>query len=263
MADTIRFTDGAGYERLMGAWSRLAGAVFLDWLGAPSGLRWLDVGCGNGAFTSLICERCAPKSVTGVDPSEGQLNYARQRPDTQGAAYLQGDAMALPVGDASFDAATMALSLFFVPDPERGVAELVRATAPGAIVAAYNWAMLDGGFPLAPLGAQMRAMGFPAALPPSVETSRAERMQELWTAAGLQGIETRSIEVQRTFDSFEDWWQICLLSPSAGDRIREQTNEVQADLKERLRRKLTADAQGRITWTARANAVKGCVPAPT
>jgi hypothetical protein len=133
----------------------------------------------------------------------------------------------------------------------------VRATAPGGLVAAYNWAILDGGFPLAPLGAEMRAMGFPAALPPSVDTSRAERMQELWTNAGFTGVETRSIEVQRTFDSFEDWWQICLLSPSAGDRIREQSSQVQAELKERLRGKLTADAQGRITWTARAYAVKG------
>jgi ubiquinone/menaquinone biosynthesis C-methylase UbiE len=258
MADnTIRFNDGAGYERLMGEWSRLAGSVFLDWLDAPPGLRWLDVGCGNGAFTALICERCAPTSVTGVDPSAGQLDYAKQRADTHAASYLQGDAMDLPVADASFDAATMALSLFFVPDPERGVAQLVRATAPGGIVAAYNWAMLDGGFPLAPLGAEMRAMGFPAALPPSVETSRAERMRELWTGAGFTGVETRSIEVQRTFDSFEDWWQICLLSPSAGDRVRAQSSEVQAELKERLRGKLTADAQGRITWTARAYAVKG------
>jgi ubiquinone/menaquinone biosynthesis C-methylase UbiE len=258
MADnTIRFNDGAGYERLMGTWSRLAGSVFLDWLQAPPGLRWLDVGCGNGAFTSLICERCAPKAVTGVDPSAGQLDYARKRPDTRQATYLQGDAMQVPVADASFDVATMALALFFVPNPERGVAELARATAPGALIAAYNWAILDGGFPLAPLGAEMRAMGFPAPLPPSVDTSRAERMQELWTAGGFTGVETRSIEVQRTFDSFEDWWQICLLSPSAGDRIREQPGEVQAELKERLRSKLAADAQGRITWTARAYAVKG------
>lgn len=257
MADTIRFNDGAGYERLMGAWSRLAGAVFLDWLKAPPGWRWLDVGCGNGAFTSLICERCAPQSVTGVDPSPGQLDYARTRPDTPGATYLQGDAMALPVPDASFDAATMALALFFVPDPQRGVAELARATAPGALVAAYNWAILDGGFPLAPLGAEMRAMGFPAPLPPSVDTSRVERMQGLWTDAGFKDVETTSIEVQRTFESFEDWWQICMLSPSAGDRIREQPREVQAELKERLRAKLPADAQGRITWTARAYAVKG------
>jgi hypothetical protein len=41
----IRFDDGAAYERGMGGWSRLAGQVFLDWLGPPPRLRWVDIGC--------------------------------------------------------------------------------------------------------------------------------------------------------------------------------------------------------------------------
>jgi ubiquinone/menaquinone biosynthesis C-methylase UbiE len=45
------FSDGKAYERFMGRWSRLAGERFLDWLDPPKGLRWVDVGCGNGAFT--------------------------------------------------------------------------------------------------------------------------------------------------------------------------------------------------------------------
>lgn len=258
MADpVIRFEDGASYERMMGIWSRLAGSVFLDWLAAPPRLNWLDVGCGNGAFTAMLYERCEPGAVTGVDPSEGQLDYARKRADTPGANYLQGDAMALPVADNTFDAAVMALSLFFVPDAELGVAELKRATKPGALIAAYNWDIPGGGFPLAPLGREMREMGFPALLPPSVDTSKAERMRELWEGAGFTGVETRRIDVQRTFNSFEEWWSICLLSPSAGGRIREQAAGVQAELKERLRRKVVADAQGRVTLGAWANAVKG------
>jgi ubiquinone/menaquinone biosynthesis C-methylase UbiE len=60
MADqSIRFDDGAGYERFMGKWSQLAGETFLDWLAPEPGLRWLDVGCGNGAFTEMLVERCA------------------------------------------------------------------------------------------------------------------------------------------------------------------------------------------------------------
>lgn len=76
----IVFDDGATYERYMGRWSRLAGDVFLDWLAPEKGLRWLDVGCGNGAFTEMICERCAPGAIDGVDPSEAQLAFARTRP---------------------------------------------------------------------------------------------------------------------------------------------------------------------------------------
>ena len=98
---TIRFDDGAAYERMMGVWSQLAGNIFLDWLAMPSGLRWIDVGCGNGAFTELLVRRCAPTEVQGIDPSEGQLAYARTRPGLPGAEFRQGDAMALPFASAA------------------------------------------------------------------------------------------------------------------------------------------------------------------
>ena len=62
----IRFDDGAAYERMMGAWSQLVGQVFLDWLSSAMGQRWIDVGCGNGAFTEMLVERCAPALVQGV-----------------------------------------------------------------------------------------------------------------------------------------------------------------------------------------------------
>jgi 2-polyprenyl-3-methyl-5-hydroxy-6-metoxy-1,4-benzoquinol methylase len=78
MADqSIRFDDGAAYERFMGKWSQLAGETFLDWLAPQPGLRWLDVGCGNGAFTEMLVERCAPVSVQGIDPGRGWRNFDR------------------------------------------------------------------------------------------------------------------------------------------------------------------------------------------
>src|SRR5262247_4224626 len=95
----IRVDDGAAYERAMGRWSQLAGAIFLDWLAPPAGLRWLDVGCGNGAFTELLVERCSPATVQGIDPSEAQLAFARTRPAARVAQFRQGDALALPFPD--------------------------------------------------------------------------------------------------------------------------------------------------------------------
>src|SRR6266404_2891738 len=95
----IRFDDGAAYEQYMGKWSQLAGQAFLEWLGPKPGLRWLDVGCGNGAFTQMLVERCAPICVQGIDPSEAQLAHARSRPALRAAEFRAGDAMALPFPD--------------------------------------------------------------------------------------------------------------------------------------------------------------------
>ena len=64
---SIRFEDGDAYERAMSPWSLLAGDTFIDWLAAPGGLRWLDVGCGTGAFTELVLQRCAPVETQGID----------------------------------------------------------------------------------------------------------------------------------------------------------------------------------------------------
>ena len=105
----IRFDDGAGYEQMMGKWSRLTGTAFLDWLQVPAGQKWVDVGCGNGAFTETLIEQCAPLAVSGIDPSEGQLLYAKQREACRSVDYRKGDAMALPYGSGSFDVAVMAL----------------------------------------------------------------------------------------------------------------------------------------------------------
>jgi len=158
-AQEIRFNDGAAYEQMMGVWSRLAGDVFLDWLAPAPGLRWIDVGCGNGAFTELLVERCAPIEVQGIDPSEAQLAFARSRPAARVAEFRNGSAMELPFADGSFDAAVMALVIFFVPDPSRGVAEMARVVRPGGTIAAYAWDILGGGFPLEPIRAEMQALG--------------------------------------------------------------------------------------------------------
>ena len=256
----IRYDDGAAYERMMGTWSRLAGNVFLDWLAPQSGLRWIDVGCGNGAFTELLVDRCAPAEVQGIDPSEAQLAFARNRTAAPVAEFRQGDAMALPFPDKRFDAAVMALVIFFVPEPARGVAELARVVGAGGTVATYAWDMMGGGFPQEPLQAEMRAMGLTPFRPPSSEASRMDALRDLWVGAGLEAVETHEITVQRTFADFEECWAINLLGTVVRPMIAAMMpGDVEA-LKQRVRARVPADAAGRVTYNARANAVKGRVP---
>jgi len=255
----IRFDDGAAYERYMGKWSQLAGETFLDWLAPKPGLRLLDVGCGNGAFTEMLVERCAPVSVQGIDPSGAQLAYARTRPALRVAQFHQGDAMALPFPDDTFDAAVMPLVIFFVPEPAKGVAEMARVVCPGGSVAAYAWDMLGGGFPYDALWVEMRAMGVAVPLPPSPDASRIDAMRDLWRGPGLEAVETREIIVQRTFADFDDYWTTILGGPSTGRGLAAMASEDLARLKARMHERLPADGARGITCSARANAVKGRV----
>lgn len=255
----IRFNDGAAYERMMGVWSRIAGDIFLDWLAPPKALRWLDVGCGNGAFTELLVERCAPASIDGIDPSAAQLDYARSRHKAGVATYHSGDAMALPFADASFDACASALVLFFVHDPDKAVAEMVRVTRPGGLVATYLWDIPGAGLPMASVGIELRALGTPAATPPSAGVSKMENLRATWEKAGLIGIESREIAVARDFSSFDEFWDITV----NGTIIREAVNALPAGsvdgLKQRVRARLIVGDDGRVRVKAKANAIKGRV----
>jgi SAM-dependent methyltransferase len=238
---TIRFDDGAAYERMMGRWSRLAGEQFLDWLGVPRGARWLDVGCGNGAFTELIVERCLPAGVQAFDPSAAQLAYARKRlPAGAPVTWAEGDAMRLPVADADCDAAVMALVL-----------------RPGGVVAAYHWDILGGGFPLADIGAEMKKLGVPPRLPPSVAASPLDACTALWREAGLQQVRSCQITVQRRFESFDDYWASAESSNTLRPMFEAMPAEQREGLRANVRRRLQAEGDAPLSVSARANAVSG------
>ena len=178
------FTDGAAYQRMMSRWSALAGEVFLDWLAQPKGLRWLDVGCGTGAFTELLVANCAPGEVQGLDPSASQIAYARTRPGVSLAHFRQGDAQALPFADDTFDVAIMALVISFVPDPAQAIAEMARTVRPGGWIATYMWDVASRGSPTEPMSAALRSMGIAYTMPLSTAFSRQDNMRALWEQAG-------------------------------------------------------------------------------
>lgn len=255
----FRFDDGAAYERYMGLWSQTVGERFLSWLGAAPNLSWLDVGCGNGAFTELVTTRSAPRMTSGIDPSAAQIAYAQSRPSLREADLRQGDAMALPFAANTFDVAVMPLVIFFVPEPAVGVAELTRVVRPGGLVSAYAWDMPGGGFPYEPLFVEMREAGLAVPVPPNPDASRLDVLQQLWTDAGLTEIVTTAIAVSRTFADFDDYWATVHGSASVGARLAGLPSDIGARLRERLSARLQPDGAGRITCTARAHAIRGVV----
>jgi len=94
------------------------------------GDRVLDACCGTGDL-ALADER-AGGTVTGLDFSEPMLERARRK--SASIEWVQGDALALPFPNASFDAATVGFGVRNVADLERGLAELRRVLGPGGRV---------------------------------------------------------------------------------------------------------------------------------
>jgi SAM-dependent methyltransferase len=259
MTTGFQFDDGSAYERYMGVWSQLVGREFLQWLAPEPERRWLDVGCGNGAFTELIAENCRPRSMTGVDPSEAQLAYARERETVRSADFVLGDAMSLPLSDNSFDVAVMPLVIFFVPNPAVGVAEMTRVVAPGGTVCSYGWDTEDGGFPYDAVRTELAEMGIEVSRPPNPDASSLESLTHLWNDAGLVDVHTTTIVVERTFEDFDDYWTTVKGAPSAGSTLSSLSQSDIASFKARLRERLAPAADGRITCSGRANASKGRV----
>jgi demethylmenaquinone methyltransferase/2-methoxy-6-polyprenyl-1,4-benzoquinol methylase len=90
----------------------------------------LDVCCGTGDL-ALACLRAGGR-VTGLDFSEPMLERARRKSGE--IEWLQGDALALPFEDDSFDAATVGFGVRNLEDLDRGLAEMARVLRPGGRV---------------------------------------------------------------------------------------------------------------------------------
>jgi len=99
----------------------------------------LDVGCGSGMALRLLAARTGSGMVAGVDLSPTMVAMSRRR--NQGLTKAgrldvrRGDAMALPFPDEGFDAVTAVETLYFWPDPLRGLQECRRVLRPGGWLA--------------------------------------------------------------------------------------------------------------------------------
>jgi SAM-dependent methyltransferase len=256
-----RWASGDLYEPYVGRWSQLAAREFLAWLDAPAGLDWLDVGCGTGALTEAVAERCAPKRLVGIDPSAGFLDFAHQRLSHTGAELRQADAQDLPFAVVEFDRVVSGLVLNFVPDQPRAAAEMARVARSGGEVALYVWDYAgkmelmryfwDAAVALDPRARELdEGRRFPICRP--------EPLRELFKEVGLTDVDTRAIDVPTVFHDFDDYWTPFLggQAPAPG-YCMSLSEEARAALRERLRASLPTRPDGSIHLIARAWAVRG------
>lgn len=253
---------GSPYEQYVGRWSRRVAPLFLSWLNIPVGRRWLDVGCGTGALSAAIVDRCSPASVDGVEPSEGFLKTAKENLAGR-VALQQGSATAIPLGDASVDVVVSGLVLNFVPDQPAALLEMSRVTSKAGTVAAYVWDYAgrmdlmrffwDAAVELDPDASKLdEGVRFPQCRP--------EALEKLLASAGLQRVEVRAIDIPTLFASFEDYWQPFLGGQGPAPAYAMSLDETaRARLRDRIRERLPTQADGSISLTARAWAARASV----
>jgi arsenite methyltransferase len=116
-------------------------------LGAASGERVLDVGCGPGFYCAELLEEVGPSgAVVGVDGSPPMLELAARRCIVHdNVEFHEADAVSLNVENASFDAALCVQVLEYVADATAGHAELHHALRPGGRVVVWDidWATVS------------------------------------------------------------------------------------------------------------------------
>jgi SAM-dependent methyltransferase len=257
------WNSGDAYEPYVGRWSRLVAPRFLDWVGAPPGLRWLDIGCGTGALSQAILGRAMPALVCGIDPSAEFAAHAAQMLTDPRASFAVGDAMSLPFAAGDFDACASGLVLNFVPDAGGALAEMRRVTRGSAagLVAAYVWdyagemqminRFWSAAVELDPAAAALdEGARFPICHP--------DRLRRCFEEAGLAEVETTAIDVTCHFMDFDDFWRPFLGGQApAPSYLATLPEEARVALRESLRKRLPVAADGSIELIARAWAVKG------
>lgn len=259
------WSSGDAYEPYVGRWSRRVAPEFLAWAKISAG-SVLDVGCGTGALSQALLERDV-RWVVGIDPSASYASYAAARTKKRAsqASFMVGNAMALPFGAETFDAAVAGLVLNFVSQPLGAVREMSRITRRHGVVAVYVWDYAgrmelmryfwDAAVELDPqrAGTLDEGVRFPICHP--------DRLATLFSDGGLEKVQTTAIDVPTVFRDFDDYWQPFLggqapapsYAMSLGPERREQ-------LRELIRSRLPVRAGRRIHLIARAWAVKGIKP---
>jgi len=248
--------SGDVYDRFMGRYSTRLAVPFADAAGIEPGQTVLDVGCGPGALTAELVRRVGAEHVAAVDPASQFVDAVRER--LPGVDAHVGRAEELPFPDDRFDAALAQLVLHFVSDAEATAGEMRRVVRPGGVVAACVWDF--GG------GMRMLRLFWDAALALDPDAPDEERTRpfghdgeiaELFERAGLEDVQRGSLEVEASYEDFDDFWTPFLSTTGpAGAYADSLDEEHRARLRDELRTRV-GSPDGPFTLPASAWYAKG------
>lgn len=179
------------------------GRVAIDRLGALTGARVMDVGCGCGATSLVLAERVGTTgSVLGIDVSGPMLARARERArGLPNVRFLQADAQTHRFEPPLADAVFSRFGVMFFADPTAAFANLRRATRPGAALSFICWQEITKNpWVLVPLGAVAKHVPLPPPPAPGepgpFSFADAARVRGILEGAGWTGVQLDPFEPQ-------------------------------------------------------------------
>src|SRR5262245_49512131 len=129
-----RYADDDGYDVFAPEAKECIVAAFTELTGLEPPARVADLGCGSGAFTTLLARR--GYDCLGLDISARLLAVGRRK--HPGIGFVAGDIEWLPFPDASFDGVLLSAVVHHFPDPGRCAAEVFRVLRPGGRFMAFD-----------------------------------------------------------------------------------------------------------------------------
>jgi ubiquinone/menaquinone biosynthesis C-methylase UbiE len=199
-------TWSSGDYHTIGTQILIVSELLIEALDVHATERVLDVATGSGNAALAAARRGC--EVVGVDYVPALLERARRRADAEGleAAFVDGDAEALPFEDASFDVVSSVFGAMFAPNQERTAAELVRVCRPGGRIGLV--AHTPEGFIGQLFKVSAKHVPPPAGLRSPILWGTEARLQELF---GDAVVELREVKRYYTFRArspqafIEDW----------------------------------------------------------
>jgi SAM-dependent methyltransferase len=200
-------TWASGDYHMIGTQILIVAENLIESLDVHSTERVLDVATGSGNAALAAARRGC--DVVGLDYVPALLARARLRADAEGveAAFVEGDAEALPFPDGSFDVVSSVFGAMFAPDQEQTARELARVCRPGGRIGLV--AHTPEGFIGQLFKTNARHVPPPAGLRSPIQWGTEDRLRELFAgeSAEFHAQKRMCVFRYRSPEAFIQYWR--------------------------------------------------------